>query len=72
MTVVYIEPQPKGRQEGTHIEDYVVEDHVHHVLATFKTQHGAIEWAKKNGYSAHVPRVRHVNDKEKADHWRKA
>jgi hypothetical protein len=72
MTVVYIEARPKGREEGTHVTDYVVEDHVDLVLATFKTQHDAIEWAKKNGHTAHVARVRHLNDKKKADHWRKA
>jgi hypothetical protein len=26
MANVYIEPRPKGRQEGSHIDDYVVED----------------------------------------------
>ena len=51
---------------------YVVEDHADHALATFKTQHEAIEWAKKNGHIAHVARVRHLNDKKKADHWRAA
>jgi hypothetical protein len=70
MTTVYIEARPKGRQEGERIEDYVVEDHADHVLATFKTQHEAIEWAKKNGHKPHVARVRQVNDKKKADHWR--
>ena len=44
---VYIEPRPKGRQEGTPIEDYVVEDHKDNVLKTFKTQKEAIGWAKK-------------------------
>jgi hypothetical protein len=39
MANVYIEPRPKGRSEGSHIDDYVVEDHAHHALATFKTQH---------------------------------
>ena len=29
--------------------DYVVEDHADHVLATFKTEHEAIDWAKKTG-----------------------
>ena len=29
------------------------------------------KWAKKNGHTAHVSRVRHLNDKKKADHWRK-
>ncbi len=32
----------------------------------------SIEWAKKNGHSPHVARVRHLNDKKKADHWRAA
>ena len=61
---------PKGRPEGSPIDDYVVEDHADHVLATFKRQREAIEWAKKNGDT--VARVRHLNDKKKADHWRAA
>jgi hypothetical protein len=71
MTNVYVEPRPKGRAEGTHIEDYVVEDHADHVLAAFKTQKEAIDWAQKEGHTPHVARVRHLNDKNKADHWRK-
>jgi hypothetical protein len=47
MANVYIEPRPKGRPEGDPIDDYVVEDHADHVLATFKTQPEAIEWAKR-------------------------
>ena len=70
MAIVYIEARPKGRPEGSHIDDYVVEDHADHSLGTFKTQHEAIEWAKKNGHSPHVARVRHLNDKKKPDHWR--
>jgi hypothetical protein len=70
MSNVYVEPRPKGRPEGTHIDDYVVEDHADHALATFKTQGEAIDWAKKNGHTPHVARVRHLNDKKKADHWR--
>ena len=38
MANVYVEARPKGRPEGTHIDDYVVEDRADHVLATFKTQ----------------------------------
>ena len=49
MTNVFIEPHPKGRPEGSPIDDYVVEDHVDHVLAMFKTQAEAIKWAKGNG-----------------------
>jgi hypothetical protein len=69
---VYIEPRPKGRPEGDPIDDYVVEDHADHLLATFKTQREAIEWAKKNGHIPLVARVRHLSDKKKADHWRSA
>lgn len=72
MANVYIEPRPKARPEGSHIDDYVVEDHADHVLATFKTQHEAIDWAKKQGHAPLVARVRHLNDKKKSDHWRSA
>ena len=50
MPNVYVEARPKGRPEGSAIEDYVVEDHADHVVATFKTQQEAIEWSKKNGH----------------------
>jgi hypothetical protein len=72
MANVYIEPRPKGRMEGSHIDDYVVEDHADHVLATFKTQHEAIAWAKKQGHHPLVARVRHLNEKKTPDHWRAA
>jgi hypothetical protein len=50
------EAQPKVRPDGSAIEDYAVEDHADHVLATFPL----------------VARVRHLNDKKKPDHWRAA
>jgi hypothetical protein len=46
MAVVYVEPRPKGKPEGSPIAEYVVEDHADHVLETFKTQHEAIEWSR--------------------------
>ena len=70
MPNVYVEPPPKGRPEGSAIDDYVVEDHADHVLETFKTQHEAIDWAKENGHTPLVVRVRHLNDKKIPDHWR--
>ena len=70
MANVYIEARPKGRPEGTHIDDYVVEDHVYHTLATFKTQREAIDWAKSQGHAPHVARVRHLNETKTPDHWR--
>lgn len=70
MSNVYVEPRPKGRPEGSGIEDYVVEDHSDHVLATFKTQGEAIEWARTHGHSPLVARVRHLNEKKLPGHWR--
>jgi uncharacterized protein YutE (UPF0331/DUF86 family) len=67
---VYLEARPKGRPEGSRIDDYVVEDRADHVLATFRTQREAIQWAKQQGHSALVARVRHLNDKKIPDHWR--
>jgi hypothetical protein len=66
---VYIEPKPKGRAEGTAIDDYVVEDHADHVLCMCKTQEEAIRWAEGQGHLPLIWRVRHLNDKEKPDHW---
>ena len=70
MANVYIEPRPKGRQEGSPIDDYVVEDHADNVLKTFKTQKEAIDWAKKEGHHPLVARVRHLNNKKMPDQWR--
>jgi hypothetical protein len=73
MANVYIEARPKGRPEGSHIDDYAVQDYADHILATFKTQHEAVTWAKKKqGHHPFVARVRHLNDKKKPDHWRSA
>ncbi len=72
MPNVFIEPRPKGRPEGSPIEDYVVEDLEGRTLATFKTQQEAIDWAKTKGHAPLVARVRHLNDKKKPDHWRAA
>ena len=70
MPNVYVEARPKGRPEGSAIDDYVVEDHADHVLATFKTQREAIDWCRKHSHAPLVARVRHLNDKKKPDHWR--
>jgi hypothetical protein len=70
MAHIFVVPRPKGRREGDRVDDYVVEDHADHILHTSKTQEEAIEWAKKNGHTPHVARVRHLNDKKKPDQWR--
>jgi hypothetical protein len=70
MTVVYIEPSPKGRPEGTTVVDYAAETSASVELETFDTQEAAIEWAKAKGYAMHVARVRNT-DKGNPYHWRK-
>jgi hypothetical protein len=72
MANVYVEARPKGRPEGTGIDDYVVEDQADHVLVTSQTQHEAIDWARRAGHNPLVARVRHLNDKKRPDHWRAA
>jgi hypothetical protein len=73
MANVYVEARPKGRPENSPIDDYVIEDHAEHILAVFKTQREAIAWAaQREGHSPLVARVRHLNDKNKPDHWRAA
>jgi hypothetical protein len=72
MANVYVEARPKGRPDGSPIEDYVIEDHADHVLASYRTQREAIDWAKSKGHNPLVARVRHLNDKKKPDHWRAA
>lgn len=72
MAVVYVEARPKGRPEGSPITDYVVEDQADRVLHTAGTQAAAIAWAKAQGHSPHVARVRHLNNKRIPDHWRAA
>ena len=63
MLNAFVEPSPKGRPQGSATEDYVVEDHADHALATTTMQREAIKWAKKNGHTPLVARVRHLNDK---------
>jgi len=72
MANVYVEARPKGRPEGSAIEDYVVEDHANHELGAFKTQREAIDWAKAKAHAPLVARVRHLNNKKTPDHWRSA
>ncbi len=64
MAVVYVEARPKGKPEDSPITDFVVEDKADNVLKVTVTQKEAIAWAKSNGHSPHVARVRHLNDKK--------
>jgi hypothetical protein len=70
MADVYVEARPKGRPEGTRIDDFVVEDQTDHALHTATTREQAIDWAKSNGHTPHVARVRQLNDRKIPALWR--
>jgi len=73
MANVFVEPEPKGRPEGTPITHYVLE-HAHGVRVTFddyQTQAEAVSAAKSLGHQPLIARVRHT-DKGNRDHWRSA
>jgi hypothetical protein len=73
MANVFVEPEPKGRPEGTAITHYVLEfDSAKRVDQNdYKTQREATEAAQKLGYKPLVARVRST-DKGNPDHWRSA
>ena len=73
MANVFVEPQPKGRSEGSPITHYVLE-HAHGARVTnidYRTQAEAIAAAKALGHQPLIARVRNTN-KGNPDHWRAA
>ena len=73
MANVFVEPEPKGRPEGSLITHYVLEyEHGNRVTNTnYSTQAAAIADAKMLGHQPLVARVRNTN-KGNPDHWRAA
>ena len=71
MPNVYVEPQPKGRPEGSPITHYFLEySHGARVTNTdYRTQAEAVSDAKKLGHRPLIARVRNT-DKGNPDHWR--
>jgi hypothetical protein len=73
MPNVYVEPEPKGRPEGSAITHYVLE-YQHGVRVTsvnYSTQAAAVTAAKNLGHHPSIARVRNT-DKGNPDHWRAA
>jgi hypothetical protein len=71
MATVFIEPEPRGRAEGTLITHYVLE-YAHGARVTqtnYRTQGGAITDARNAGHSPQLARVWNT-DKANPDHWR--
>jgi len=73
MANVYVEPEPKGRPEGSAITHYVLE-FAHGARVTndnYHTQAAAVTAAKNLGHHPLTARVRNTN-KGNPDHWRSA
>jgi hypothetical protein len=73
MANVFVEPEPKGRPEGSAITHYVLE-YAHGARVTntnYRVQADAIADAKKLGHQPLVARVRNTS-KGNPDHWRAA
>jgi hypothetical protein len=73
MANVYVEPQPKGRPEGSAITHYVLE-YAHGLRVTYidyRTQAEAVTDAEERGHQPLTARVRNT-DQGNPDHWRHA
>jgi len=64
MANVYIEPRPKGRPEGSSIDDYVIEDHADRVTCHVQNAARSNRLGKKEQPFAACRSLRHLNDKE--------
>ena len=70
MTAAFIEHRPKSsdKNAGTTHHAVVADGKEVH---TVKTQKEAADWAIAKGYKpVHVARERHLQDRDKPDHWR--
>ena len=69
MAAAYIEHRPKAsdpKADVTHHAVVVNGSDIHDA----KTQREAAEWAKQKGYTVHVARERHLQNRDVPDHWR--
>jgi len=71
MANVFVEPEPRGRADGTPVSHYVLEyAHGERLTSTnYRTQQEAIEDARNFGHRPLIARVRNT-DKGNPDHWR--
>lgn len=69
MAAAYIEHRPKSSDPKTTTSHYVIViDGKEH--GPYSTQQAAKEAACKSGYTVHVARVRHLQDRDQPAHWR--
>ena len=72
MAAAFIEHRPKSTDKDAGVSHYViVVDHAEK-HGEFATQKAAHDKACSEGYRpVHTARVRHLQDRDKPDHWRK-
>ena len=70
MAAAYIEHRPKSTDPATSTSHFVIVSGGKEV-GVFATQKAAKQKACDDGYRpVHVARVRHLQDRDKPDHWR--
>jgi hypothetical protein len=72
MKNVFVEPAPRRAPPRRSCRRLRRRERRNSVLHTSKTQEDVIAWAKKQGYTPLVARVRHLNYKKKRDYRRSA
>ena len=71
MTNAYVEYRPKSNDQTHGVTHHVVI--VNEVeVQKFNTQLESEKWACKQGYTVHVARERHRQDRPNPAHWRKS
>ncbi|MDR3413333.1 MAG: hypothetical protein P4L87_20665 [Formivibrio sp.] len=69
MTHAYIEHRPKSEDNGAAAIGHVVIVDGKQIKTTI-TQKAAADWALSQGYTVHVARERHLQDRDQPAHWR--
>ncbi|HJV86285.1 MAG TPA: hypothetical protein VJ698_12500 [Noviherbaspirillum sp.] len=71
MTNAYVEYRPKSNDQTHGVTHHVVI--VNEVeVQQFNTQLAAEKWARSQGYTVHVARERHRQERPNPAHWRKS
>lgn len=70
MTSAFIEHRPKASDPKAAVTHHVVVVNGKEIHQA-KTQKEVADWAKQQGYTVHVARERHLQNRDVPDHWRR-